>query len=94
MLRKKLLSVLVLMVVAAGTVFAAEQVEKKINLEHAKCPVSGGKVNADASVDYGKGKLFFCCENCPQAYAKDKDKFTAKANMQLVVTKQVKQTAC
>ncbi len=49
-------------------------------------------------MDYKGGKVFFCCDNCPKAFAKKleaKDKVVAaKANHQLVATGQAKQAKC
>jgi YHS domain-containing protein len=59
-----------------------------------KCPVSGKAVDADATVDYNGGKVYFCCNNCPKAFSANPDKYAAKANHQLVQTGQLKQTAC
>jgi YHS domain-containing protein len=60
-----------------------------------KCPVSnkpiGDKTHA---VAYKDGQVYFCCDNCPKAFAADTAKFAAKANAQLVVTSQYKQTKC
>ncbi|HWB09254.1 MAG TPA: hypothetical protein VG826_08520 [Pirellulales bacterium] len=66
----------------------------KVNLEKAKCPVSGKECAADTGVDYKGAKVYFCCNNCPNTFAKDKAKYAAKANMQLVVTGQAKQVKC
>ena len=49
---------------------------------------------AGTEVDYKGGKVFFCCMNCPKAFAKDTEKFSTKANAQLVQTKQAKQVKC
>ena len=35
-----------------------------------KCPLSGGKLNPDATVEIGGTKVGFCCENC-QGKAKE-----------------------
>jgi YHS domain-containing protein len=60
----------------------------------AKCPVSGEAVSKDASVDYKGAKLYFCCKDCAASFAKDKAKYAAKANLQLVVTGQAVQKSC
>ena len=76
---------------AVATVYAADE----IKLEGVKCVVASGKdAKADKSVDYKGAKVFFCCPNCPKAFSADTAKFAAKANHQLVATKQAKQTAC
>ena len=63
-------------------------------LKDVKCPVSGQKINPDATVEHNGGKVYFCCENCPKAFKADTAKFTGKANHQLVQTAQLKQVAC
>jgi YHS domain-containing protein len=64
------------------------------DLAAAKCPVSGEAVSKDASVDYKGAKLYFCCDNCAAKFTKDKAKYAAKANLQLVVTGQAVQKGC
>lgn len=63
-------------------------------LEGVKCPVSGKPINKDATVDYKGGKVYFCCPNCPKAFAGNTKKFAAKANQQLYQTGQAKLTKC
>ena len=58
------------------------------------CPVSGQPAKADKTADFNGGKVQFCCENCPKAFAKDSAKFAGKANLQLVQSGQLKQVAC
>jgi hypothetical protein len=76
---------------AAATVFAADE----IKLDGVKCFVNP-KADAKAanSVEHKGGKVFFCCMNCPKAFAADKAKFAARANHQLVATAQAKQEKC
>ena len=80
--------------ILAATVFAAEA----IKLEGIKCVMNGkASAKADKSVEYKGGKVFFCCGNCPKAFAKKvkTDKVVAaKGNVQLVATKQAKQAKC
>ena len=69
--------------------------DEKDKLNGAKCPVAGTKAaKADNFVEYRGAKVYFCCENCPKAYAKDKAKYATKANHQLVQTGQAKQEKC
>ena len=64
-------------------------------LDGVKCIVnSKAAAKADKSVDYKDGKIFFCCDNCPKAYAKDPAKFATQANLQLVATGQATQEKC
>jgi YHS domain-containing protein len=68
---------------------------EEVKLDGVKCimnPKAAAK--ADKSVDYKGGKVYFCCDNCPKAFAKDTAKHAAKANMQLVATKQATQEKC
>lgn len=80
--------------VMSVTLYAAD-----VNLEDVKCimnPKAAAK--ADKSVDYKGGKVYFCCGNCPKAFAKKieaKDKVVAaKANHQLIATGQAEQKKC
>src|SRR5260221_5220632 len=75
----------------ATSLYAADA----IKLDGIKCPVAGTKAaKAGTEVDYKGGKVFFCCDNCPKAFAADKAKFAEKANHQLAATKQAKQVKC
>ena len=80
--------------VLAATVFAAEAVK----LDGIKCVMNANNAaKADKSVDYKGGKVFFCCANCPKAFAskvKTDKVVAAKGNLQLVSTKQAKQAKC
>lgn len=59
------------------------------------CPVSGKPAKKSAAVELDSGaKVYFCCENCPNAFKKNPDKFAAKANHQLYGTGQAKLAAC
>lgn len=73
---KKAIFALVFTVAAAGAFAGPTKTPKTI-----KCPVTGGTVNiADATknhmyADYKGKRYFFCCNGCPQAFAKNKDKY-------------------
>src|SRR5258708_5689674 len=77
----------VVALVAANSLRAADAPELK-------CPVSGKAVDASKTLDFNGGKVAFCCENCPKAFAKDSAKFAGKANLQLVQSGQLKQVKC
>ncbi len=83
------------MVAIAALIFAVQslQADSKPGPD-VKCPVSGKAVDASATADYNGGKVYFCCNNCPKAFAASTDKYAAKANHQLMQTGQLKQTAC
>jgi YHS domain-containing protein len=67
----------------------------EISLEGVTCLLNPkAPAKADKSVEYKGGKVFFCCDNCPKAFAKDPAKHAVAANTQLVATKQAKQVKC
>ena len=92
------LALLVTVGLVTTTVIAAEaekkatkETEEKVKLT---CPISGKEINKEAFVAYKEAKVFFCCERCPGAFEKDTAKFSAKANHQLIATKQFEQVKC
>lgn len=89
-MRQITLAFLAIALIGTGVTFAA----KTVSLEGIKCPLSGGPAKEDKSVAHLEGKVYFCCEKCSAKYEADKDKFAAKANQQLVATKQYEQKAC
>ena len=90
-MKRRSLIALVVCAMIAGGLYAAETIE----LKDIKCVVAAkNPAKADNSVDYKEGKVFFCCQNCPKAFAKDTAKFAAQANKQLVATKQYKEVKC
>ncbi len=58
------------------------------------CPVSGQPCKKEFAAAHNGGQVYFCCENCPKAFAENPAKFATKANLQLVLTKQAKQEKC
>lgn len=91
---QKVVASLALVGLLAGvSAWAAE--EGEINLEKVKCVIAPTKAaNPEKSVEYKKGKVFFCCDGCKGKFEKDKEKYASKAQQQLVATKQYKQKAC
>jgi hypothetical protein len=88
--RKLLMAVAALLVIGGSIAMAA-----KPALEGVKCVMQPTKAaNESKSLDWKKGKIYFCCDNCPKAFSADKEKHAAKANAQLVATKQYEQHAC
>ncbi|MDG1873310.1 MAG: hypothetical protein P8J27_05335 [Mariniblastus sp.] len=66
-----------------------------VELTDVKCMMMPRKnVVAKHAVEYKSGKVFFCCGGCVKRYSKDKKKYAAQANQQLVVTGQYKQVGC
>jgi hypothetical protein len=88
--RFALTTVLMLGVVGSSVAIAA----KTVSLDGIKCPLSGGPAKEDKTVAHLDGSVYFCCEKCMAKFETDKDKFAAKANQQLVATKQYEQKAC
>lgn len=58
------------------------------------CPVSGGPAKEENAVDYQGKQVYFCCKNCPKAFAANTEKYADKANHQLAQTGQAVQVAC
>lgn len=58
------------------------------------CPVSGQPVDPEAKAEYLGKNVYFCCENCPNAFKSQTAKFELKARHQLAQTGQIVQVAC
>jgi YHS domain-containing protein len=89
-------AVLALAFSAIGLVAAVPASEEKKAEEKfsAKCPVSGADAKKEQAAKYKDHEVYFCCEKCKAAFEKDSTKFVAKANHQLVETKQFVQVKC
>ena len=86
---------LLILALAAAIVLPRLMAEEKDKLNGAKCPVAGTKAaKEDKTADYRGAKVYFCCDNCPKAFAKDSAKYATKANHQLAQTGQAKQEKC
>ena len=79
---------------AAVALFAVSSLQAEDAKPELKCPVSGQPAKAEHKVAFNGGEVEFCCPNCPKAFEKDSAKFAAKANLQLLQTKQLKQVKC
>ena len=97
MLNRKTWVPALLALVGLGTsiAFAAD----KVSLEGVKCLMVAKKdANAEKSSKWKEGKVYFCCDGCLGKYEKmddkAKEKIAAKANHQLVATKQYVQKGC
>ncbi|GAB6187595.1 hypothetical protein [Thermopirellula anaerolimosa] len=71
-----------------------EKKEGKAKKHELTCPVMGGKVNPEVSVEYKGGKIAFCCADCISEFKEHTAKYAAKANAQLVASHQYVQKAC
>merc|ERR1711964_33267 len=83
----------------APSFVGAEEVKGDINeiLKTVKCPLSGRSVDPTKTAAYKDSKVYFCCGNCPKGFpaaVKSKPEVAAKANHQLVITKQATQVKC
>lgn len=72
----------------------AEEKAKKVTTVN--CVVAGKEIKiADAKVaKYRDASVYVCCGKCKAALEKDSTKFATKANHQLFLTSQAKQTKC
>jgi len=60
-----------------------------------KCIVMGQRAaNIKYAVEYRDGSVYLCCPRCQENFSGDVEKYSTKANHQLVVTGQYIQTAC
>lgn len=87
---------LLVLAVVAAMVLPRLTAEDKVKdpLNGAKCPISGKAAKAESSVAYRDAKVYLCCDGCPDAFTKDKAKYSTKANHQLAQTGQFKQEKC
>jgi len=92
------LRILLSIAVLGSGVFAGQSLIAADKEEEAKfackCVVSGKPALEDAFVEQNGKKVYFCCTNCPKAFAKDPEKFATKVNHQWAVTGQIVQVAC
>ncbi len=86
---KKTITGLAVLLVAGATLVAAD-----VDFKTVKCVVADKPVNEAKTADYKDGKVYFCCGGCAGKFAADTKKFAAKANHQLVATKQYEQKGC
>ncbi|HUG18731.1 MAG TPA: YHS domain-containing protein [Planctomycetaceae bacterium] len=82
-----------LLAVTTFSVYAEDE-KKDAAKAGPKCPVSGTPCKKEFAADYKGAEVYFCCDKCPKAFAENPEKFATKANLQLVQTKQAKQTKC
>jgi len=88
-------SIAVALMFACAAMSAEEKKEGgKKNKYELSCPVSGKAATKDHAAKYKEGEVYFCCDNCPKAFEKDTAKFAAKANAQLVGTRQYREVKC
>lgn len=79
--------------IVTANLSADDQAEKAAEFK-ATCPVSGQPAGEDHALTHRGKQVYFCCDNCPKAFAADPEKFTAATNFQLLQTGQIVQVAC
>ncbi len=89
------LGLVALVVVSSSFAIAAGEV----SLDGVMCLLQGTKAaNVEKASKWKEGKVYFCCDKCLGAFekmtAEEKAKHSAKANSQLVATKQYAQEVC
>lgn len=84
-----------------SSLFAAESPKAEApKLEGVKCLINGDDdIDPKVSLNFNSGKIYFCCDDCLKTFRDEKDqakkeKYTAKANQQLVTSGQAKQVKC
>jgi hypothetical protein len=58
------------------------------------CPVTGKDIDRKVSLEYKSGKVYFSNPEAMKNFQGEVEKYAAKANLQLVITGQARQTAC
>lgn len=83
------------MIVACAVTFAMIAATDAQDLSGIKCVVNGDQnASPDASIEYQGGRVYVCCKECVKQFEKDPQKFAARANHQLVLTGQYRQSKC
>lgn len=78
-----------------ASVGASAAMAAKFSLDGVKCMMMPAKpVKEDKFVEYKDAKVYFCCPGCVKKFSTDSKPFAAKANHQLVLTKQYEQKKC
>ena len=96
MKNKTMLGLLVLGAMSASMAIAATG---EVSLEGVKCLLQAKRdAKVEKAAKWKDGSVYFCCDNCLGKFTKmsdeEKSKLAAKANTQLVATKQYEQEAC
>lgn len=92
-MKSKLMMVVALSLVAV--IGGGAAMANKVSLDGVKCLMMPKKdVKEDKFVEYKDAKVYFCCPGCVKKFSADSKPFAAKANHQLVLTKQYEQKKC
>lgn len=91
-MKRSPLAVLLLgLVVALATGATADEKKQEAEL---KCPISGKPAKTEISAEHRGGEVYFCCPGCPPKFKENAEKFSTKANHQLIASGQAEQIAC
>lgn len=69
---KKLTLLLLILMVSISTTSCAEKTDLK---PQTVCPVLGGKIDKNVSLDYQGQRIYFCCPSCEEAFLKAPEKY-------------------
>ena len=90
----KQLPMIFVLAVATSIAFSADKKKPKQEEFHATCPVMGEDANEQLFIKYLGKKLYFCCDSCIPMFFPEQKTERAKANYQLLQTKQITPIAC
>ena len=83
------------MIVTCAATFAMVASTHAQDLSGIKCVVNGDlNASPDASIEYQDGRVYVCCEECIKQFEADPAAFATRANHQLVLTGQYRQSKC
>jgi YHS domain-containing protein len=90
---------MIVLAAAVGAAWALEepQTASQVNNDKplvATCPLSGKPAKVEHVVEHRGKKVYFCCPNCPAAFAKNPEKFADKVHFLWLQTGQMLQFAC
>jgi YHS domain-containing protein len=63
---------------AAKRVKSCPSCKAKMLVQQTKCPVMGGKVNKNISVDHNGKRIYLCCNGCIDTFNKSPEKYMKK----------------
>ena len=72
---RRLTIFLLILALSLFTFGFAEQTDLK---PQTVCPVMGGKIDKNVSVDYQGQRIYFCCPSCKETFMKEPEKYMKK----------------
>lgn len=61
---------------------ALPKADKTADIEQTTCPVMGGKIDTDISIEHDGRTVYFCCKGCIEPFRKNPDKYLSKLDEQ------------